>query len=105
MVPSLQGLRGAGAGMVRQAPYVAQSDDRQRERTAARVSIPLRKRAFDLAIAGPVVVLLAPLFLLTALLVKLTSRGPVLFRQERIGLGDTPFVMLKFRSMVTGSDD
>jgi exopolysaccharide biosynthesis polyprenyl glycosylphosphotransferase len=49
-------------------------------------------------------VLLSPLLALTAGLVKLSSRGPILYRQERIGRSGTPFKMLKFRTMVDGAD-
>jgi lipopolysaccharide/colanic/teichoic acid biosynthesis glycosyltransferase len=42
---------------------------------------------------------LAPLWVLTALVIKLTSRGPIFFRQERVGEAGKPFMMLKFRSM------
>ena len=62
------------------------------------------KRAFDLVFATGLTVLLAPLFLVTALLIKLSSRGPVFYGQERIGLSGEPFTMLKFRSMVTDAD-
>ena len=58
----------------------------------------------DLAGAGVGLVLLAPLLLVVALLVKVTSRGPVLYRAERIGLNGKPFNMLKFRSMVVDAD-
>jgi lipopolysaccharide/colanic/teichoic acid biosynthesis glycosyltransferase len=66
---------------------------------------PPGKRAFDLAIALPLLILLAPLLLLVAALVRVTSPGPALFRQERIGLGERPFTMLKFRTMRVGGDD
>lgn len=62
------------------------------------------KRTFDLAVAGVLVTLLSPLFLLLALLVKATSPGPILYRQERIGLRGTTFKMLKFRSMKVNAD-
>ncbi|MGN6503338.1 MAG: sugar transferase [Pseudolysinimonas sp.] len=62
------------------------------------------KRAFDLVFASGLVLVLSPLFLVTALLIKLTSRGPVFYGQERIGLSGEPFTMLKFRSMVTDAD-
>jgi lipopolysaccharide/colanic/teichoic acid biosynthesis glycosyltransferase len=58
------------------------------------------KRTFDVCITGLALPLLSPLFLIIALLVKLSSRGPVFFRQERVGLCGRPFTMLKFRSMV-----
>jgi exopolysaccharide biosynthesis polyprenyl glycosylphosphotransferase len=59
----------------------------------------LLKRALDLALTLPALVLLAPLFLLVAVAVKLDSPGPVFFRQERVGLGNRRFQMIKFRSM------
>ncbi|GAA1789450.1 sugar transferase [Pseudarthrobacter sulfonivorans] len=62
------------------------------------------KRAFDIAGAGLLVVLLAPVFLVLALLVRLTDPGPVFYRQERIGLRGTTFSMLKFRSMKVNAD-
>lgn len=61
----------------------------------------MEKRAFDLATCVPAVILLSPLFLLIALLVKCTSKGPVLFRQERVTRDGKVFTMLKFRSMRT----
>lgn len=64
----------------------------------------IAKRAFDLAIAGSLVVVLAPVFLILAVLVKVTDPGPVFYRQERIGLRGTTFQMLKFRSMKANAD-
>lgn len=62
------------------------------------------KRAFDLVGAAGLLLVLAPLFLVVGVLVKLGSRGPVFYGQERIGLSGEPFTMLKFRSMVTDAD-
>ncbi len=62
------------------------------------------KRAFDLVFALTALLLLAPVFALVAVAVKLDSRGPVFYRSERIGLDGKPFGMIKFRSMVTGAD-
>ena len=68
-------------------------------------STPL-KRALDLLVAVLALVLLAPVMLLLALMVRLDSAGPALYRQQRIGAGGVPFTMLKFRSMYhTSSDD
>jgi len=65
----------------------------------------LLKRAFDLSVAGGALVLLSPILFLTALAIKLDSRGPVLFRQPRVGRGNRLFHVLKFRSMrVDGAD-
>ena len=58
------------------------------------------KRTWDVVVAGLGLMMLSPLLILVALLVKLTSPGPVFFRQERIGRGGQPFSILKFRSMV-----
>jgi exopolysaccharide biosynthesis polyprenyl glycosylphosphotransferase len=57
------------------------------------------KRGFDLAVAGLVLLVGLPLWLGIAAAVKLTSRGPVLFRDRRVGLGERVFGMLKFRTM------
>ncbi|MGO4586516.1 sugar transferase [Arthrobacter sp. 2RAF6] len=62
------------------------------------------KRAFDIAIAGILIVCLSPLLMILALIVRLTDPGPVLYRQERIGLRGTTFHMLKFRSMKVNAD-
>lgn len=57
------------------------------------------KRIMDVVISGAALTLLSPLMLLTALLIKLDSKGPVFFIQDRTGLDGHPFPMLKFRSM------
>lgn len=62
------------------------------------------KRLFDLLLCIFVFLITLPFFLLFALLVKLTSKGPVFFRQERIGKNGKAFYILKFRTMVTDAD-
>jgi exopolysaccharide biosynthesis polyprenyl glycosylphosphotransferase len=64
----------------------------------------LVKRAIDLTIAGVGVVVLAPLFALIALAIRLDSAGPVLYAQQRVGLNRRRFATLKFRTMVTDAD-
>jgi lipopolysaccharide/colanic/teichoic acid biosynthesis glycosyltransferase len=64
----------------------------------------LAKRAFDLLVAALALVVLAPLFLVLAAAVRIDSRGPVLFKQERVGLGGRPFRMYKVRSMVRDAE-
>lgn len=58
------------------------------------------KRFFDFLIALMVLILLSPFFLITALLIKIDSKGPVFFRQERIGKDRKPFYPFKFRTMI-----
>jgi exopolysaccharide biosynthesis polyprenyl glycosylphosphotransferase len=59
------------------------------------------KRAFDIAVAGTATLILSPLMLAAAIAIKLNDRGPVLFRQPRVGLNGDTFYCLKFRSMRT----
>jgi lipopolysaccharide/colanic/teichoic acid biosynthesis glycosyltransferase len=62
------------------------------------------KRAFDVVVSLAIVVIGLPLWLLIALSVKVSSRGPVLYADERVGLGEHPFRMLKFRTMVADAE-
>jgi lipopolysaccharide/colanic/teichoic acid biosynthesis glycosyltransferase len=62
------------------------------------------RRVIDVVVAGVALAILFPLLLAVAFAVKLTSRGPVLYRQVRAGRSGALFTMLKFRSMVTGAD-
>ena len=57
------------------------------------------KRAFDIVASALALIVLSPVFLACAIIVKATSKGPVFYVQERIGKGDKPFSMAKFRSM------
>jgi Undecaprenyl-phosphate glucose phosphotransferase len=59
----------------------------------------LLKRAFDICFSACILVLTAPLCVLVALIIRLTSPGPIFFVQERVGLNGKPFRMLKFRTM------
>ena len=62
------------------------------------------KRTIDIAGSVAALLLLSPLLLIISGLIKLTSKGPILFRQERMGQFGTRFQFLKFRSMVEGND-
>jgi lipopolysaccharide/colanic/teichoic acid biosynthesis glycosyltransferase len=64
----------------------------------------LVKRVMDVAVSIVMLILCAPLFLAIALAIKLTSKGPVLFKQERVGQQGLRFAFLKFRSMKCGSN-
>ena len=68
-------------------------------------SSTLVKRAVDVMVSAVSLLLLAPFFLLLALLVKLDSRGPVFFRQIRMGAGDRTFRIYKFRTMVADAEE
>lgn len=62
------------------------------------------KRAFDIVVGGTLLLLVLPVMAVVALLVKLDSRGPVFFRQERMGRGGRVFRIYKFRSMHVGAE-
>jgi lipopolysaccharide/colanic/teichoic acid biosynthesis glycosyltransferase len=61
-------------------------------------------RVFDIALALLALALLSPLLVVAAIAIKLGSRGPILYRQRRVGLAGAEFEMLKLRTMVEGSD-
>jgi exopolysaccharide biosynthesis polyprenyl glycosylphosphotransferase len=63
------------------------------------------KRLFDIVSSATALVMLSPLLVAVAVAIKLTSRGPVFFRQRRVGLRGKPFHMLKFRSMVVNAEE
>lgn len=62
------------------------------------------KRIIDIVVSLLFIIIFSPVFLLTALMVKLSSKGPVFYRQVRIGLHGKPFHIIKFRSMYVGSE-
>lgn len=74
--------------------------DQERSRRIARMT----KRAIDIVGSMVGIILFSPLFILISCLIKLTSAGPVLFKQERIGQYGKPFMFLKFRTMHTNND-
>lgn len=72
-------------------------------RTIELVKQPALKRLADICLAATVLILTSPVFLVVALLVKLTSKGPVFYKGRRLGRGGKVYNMLKFRSMKTGA--
>ena len=84
--------------------YALTSEGKSREllKLAAQFAV---KRILDYIVAGLGVLLLGPLMLGIALLIRLDSRGPILFRQQRLGLGGKPFRLWKFRTMVVDAED
>jgi exopolysaccharide biosynthesis polyprenyl glycosylphosphotransferase len=63
------------------------------------------KRAFDLVVGGLLCIPILPFMGVVAIIIKLDSRGPVFYRQERMGRGGKPFLIFKFRSMYVGADE
>jgi len=64
----------------------------------------MTKRSFDVMCSAISLILLSPVFLIIAVMVKRASEGPVFFRQERIGLNGRKFILYKFRTMVNGAE-
>ncbi|GGZ99827.1 multidrug MFS transporter [Arenicella chitinivorans] len=64
----------------------------------------LMKRSLDVLVAGLALCLLSPLLLLVGVAIKLESKGPVFFKQQRVGVNGTGFTMFKFRSMVVDAE-
>lgn len=62
------------------------------------------KRTLDFIIAGVALIVLSPFLLITAILIKIDSKGPVIFKQERLGKNGIPFKIWKFRSMCVGAE-
>jgi lipopolysaccharide/colanic/teichoic acid biosynthesis glycosyltransferase len=62
-------------------------------------------RTFDIVVATVALIILSPLILLIALAIRMTSRGPVIFQQDRVGLDGKVFTMFKFRTMQAGATD
>ncbi len=63
------------------------------------------KRSFDIVFSIAALIITSPLLLFSAIMVKLSSKGPILFKQERVGINRKPFYMYKFRSMRVQTDE
>lgn len=63
------------------------------------------KRLSDICLSLLAIIIFSPLFLIIAIAVKLTSKGPIFYKQQRAGLGGVPFAMLKFRTMKVGAEE
>ena len=71
---------------------------------ALKYTMPFSKRLFDIVFAGMILTGLAPILLLIIVLIKLTSKGPAIYRSKRVGTGYRVFSFYKFRSMHTDAD-
>ncbi len=67
--------------------------------------IPVWKRLFDIFFSGLAIIVLSPIFIITAIAIKLESKGPVLFKSKRVGTNYTIFDFLKFRSMYIDAEN
>ncbi|MBR1484613.1 MAG: sugar transferase [Prevotella sp.] len=79
-------------------------DTKVSKRKILRFKIPVWKRLFDITFSSLAIIALSPVMLLTALAIKLESRGPVLFKSKRVGTNYTIFEFLKFRSMYMNAE-
>jgi exopolysaccharide biosynthesis polyprenyl glycosylphosphotransferase len=85
--------------------HTSVSISRERSRNWGNAVFVSCKRGFDVCVSALLLVLLAPVFVALAVGVKLTSRGPVLYRWEVVGRGGRPFTGYKFRSMHANADE
>src|SRR5690606_8218038 len=74
------------------------------EHTNVLYQFPLSKRLLDIFVSTTALIIASPLMLLVALLVKLTSKGPVIYKSKRVGTGYNVFNFYKFRSMYVDAD-
>lgn len=84
--------------------HPATSDNKKAAPILEEFKMPLGKRAFDIVASGLALLLLSPLFLIVAVLIRLESPGPVFYYSYRVGTGYNIFKFYKFRSMHTGAD-
>ncbi len=70
-----------------------------------RIIYNLSKKIIDFSLSAVALVILSPLLLIVAILIKLESKGPVIFSQKRVGLNGKEFKMYKFRSMVVSAEE
>ncbi|SHL91258.1 sugar transferase [Xylanibacter ruminicola] len=80
-------------------------DDQQPKYRMLRFKIPLWKRVFDVFFALIVLILTSPIFILTAIAIRLESKGPIIFKSKRVGANYTIFNFLKFRSMYQDAEE
>ena len=79
-------------------------DDKASGKNILHFKIPIWKRTFDIIFSLIALIILSPVFIITAIAIKLESNGPVLFKSKRVGTNYTVFDFLKFRSMFMDSD-
>lgn len=89
--------------------FIAQHEDiffntQTAQKKILRFKIPLWKRTFDIIFSLCAIIILSPVYLITALAIRLESKGPIFYKSKRVGTNYTVFDFLKFRSMYTDAD-
>ena len=79
-------------------------DDKVSKKHILRFKIPVWKRLFDIFFSGLAIIILSPVFIITAIAIRIESAGPVLFKSKRVGTNYTIFNFLKFRSMFVDAE-
>ena len=80
-------------------------DEQTAKHRILRFKIPLWKRLFDIVVSFIAIIILSPVFIITAIAIRIESNGPVLFKSKRVGTNYTIFNFLKFRSMYVDAED
>ena len=80
-------------------------DEEQPKFRMLKFKIPVWKRVFDIVFSLIAIILLSPIFILTAIAIRLESKGPVIFKSKRVGTNYTIFNFLKFRSMYIDAEE
>ena len=80
-------------------------DEQTAKHRILKFKIPLWKRLFDIVVSFFAIIILSPVFIITAIAIRLESKGPVLFKSKRVGTNYTIFNFLKFRSMYIDAED
>lgn len=80
-------------------------DDEAPKYKILKFKIPVWKRLFDIFFSGLAIIILSPIFILTAIAIRVESKGPILFKSKRVGTNYTIFDFLKFRSMYIDAED
>lgn len=80
-------------------------DEQSAKHKILKFKIPIWKRLFDIVFSALGIIILSPIFIITAIAIRLESRGPILFKSKRVGTNYTIFDFLKFRSMYIDAED
>ncbi len=80
-------------------------DEQTAKHRILKFKIPLWKRLFDIVVSFFAIIILSPVFIITAIAIRLESKGPILFKSKRVGTNYTIFDFLKFRSMYVDAEE